>query len=120
MTPRGDDEHELSPGDIERFSLRLRRRLAELDALSENSRESRDAVDLDQSRVGRLSRMDALQQQAMQQAAEARRESERQRIQVALSLIEQEAYGDCVRCGDEIALKRLHFDPSLITCVECA
>ena len=119
MTLHGDDD-ELSPEEVNSLARRLKHRLTELEELSEGSRDSRDAVDLDQSRVGRLSRMDALQQQAMQQAAEARREVERQRIQAALRLIEEDLYGDCVRCGDEIALKRLRFDPSLITCVECA
>ena len=45
---------------------RAMKRLIELEALSESSQSSRDAVDLDQSRVGRLSRIDALQMQAME------------------------------------------------------
>ena len=114
------EEGELSDTEIETLRERLKHRLIELEALSESSQHARDAVDLDQSRVGRLSRMDALQMQEMEKAVEARRELERQRIGTALTLIEQCDYGDCIICGEPVALKRLRFDPSLITCIECA
>jgi len=115
-----DEDHELSDQELNVFRERLSQRLIELDALSESSQNSRKAVDLDQSRMGRLSRIDALQMQAMEQAVEARRQLERQRILEAQSLIDSDEYGDCVICGEPIALKRLQFDPSLITCVHCA
>ena len=105
---------------IQQLSTQLNTRYLELNQVSESSQEARAAVDLDQSRLGRLSRMDALQMQAMEQAAEARRENERIRIKQALQLIEDGDFGWCIRCGDEIALKRLQFDPSLLTCVGCA
>lgn len=115
-----EEERALSTQAIASLNQRLRSRLIELDELSESSLSSRAAVDLDQSRVGRLSRMDAIQLQAMQRAAEERRELERQRIRTALKLIKDQEYGDCVRCGEEISIKRLQLDPSLITCVDCA
>ena len=88
--------------------------------LSESSREARSAVSLDQSRVGRLSRMDAIQMQEMERANEARRALERQRVERALKLIENGDYGECVMCGEVIAPKRLQLDPSYIICVDCA
>ena len=114
------EDEELSDAEIQTLRRRLTRRLHELESLSESSQSARGAVDLDQSRVGRLSRIDALQMQAMEQAAEARRALERQRIVNALSMIEYDTYGDCVVCGEPISLKRVRFDPSLITCVTCA
>jgi DnaK suppressor protein len=114
------EEDELSDVEINMLRERLKKRLIELEMLSESSQSSRNAVDLDQSRVGRLSRIDALQMQAMEQAAEARRGLERQRIHQAFTLIERGDYGYCVNCGEPIAVKRLKFDPSLITCVTCA
>ncbi|MDT8274424.1 MAG: TraR/DksA C4-type zinc finger protein, partial [Desulfomonilia bacterium] len=77
-------------------------------------------VELDQARVGRLSRMDAMQQQAMAQAAARLSENERQRIEAALKRIETGEYGYCVVCDEEIAEGRLHFDPSVLTCISCA
>ncbi len=109
-----------SAAEIVDYQRRLRERLTELDTLSESSKEVRDAVSLDQSRVGRLSRMDAIQMQEMERANEARRSLERQRVERALQLIEAGDYGECVRCSEVIAPKRLKLDPSYITCVGCA
>lgn len=77
-------------------------------------------VELDQSRVGRLSRVDALQAQAMSVASSRRRAIELQRIEAALSRIEQDEYGICTSCGEDIDLKRLQFDPTAFLCIDCA
>jgi DnaK suppressor protein len=82
---------------------------------------SRDqAVELDQSKVGRLSRMDALQQQAMLDATRVRAQRERVRIQSALSRIDHGEYGRCVQCDEPIALGRLEVDPAAPLCMACA
>lgn len=91
--------------------------LARLDALSE---EGREPVTLQQDSVGRLSRMDAMQQQAMAQAEERRRGAERTRIKAALGRLDEGEWGWCVTCGEEIAEGRLRNDPSVATCVGCA
>lgn len=109
-----------SDEELRVYKQRLAERLETLDRLSESSREAREAVSLDQSRVGRLSRMDAIQMQEMERANEARRILERQRVERALTLIENGEYGDCVLCGEVIAPKRLKLDPSFIICVDCA
>lgn len=98
----------------------LRKRLAELEREDGANADSRDTVELQQDSVGRLSRMDALQQQAMAQAQERRRESERKRILAALDRIEEGDWGYCLTCGEEIAAKRLAHDPSVPRCVNCA
>lgn len=82
--------------------------------------DSRDTVELQQDSVGRLSRMDALQQQAMAQAQERRRSAEKARIASALERLDNGEWGWCVTCGEEIAEKRLRHDPSVATCVGCA
>jgi DnaK suppressor protein len=92
----------------------------ELEALSALSEDDRAAVALDQQAVGRLSRMDAMQQQAMAQAAERARARDLQRIDAALRRIEDDEYGYCSDCGDEIAGKRLEIDPMANLCVNCA
>ena len=110
----------LSKKQISAYRTQLKHMLDELDALSEMASESRKPVTLDQTSVGRLSRMDALQGQAMQLETERRRGSERQRIHSALARIEDGEFGYCITCGDEIAPKRLAHDPSVATCVDCA
>ncbi|HSG94746.1 MAG TPA: TraR/DksA C4-type zinc finger protein, partial [Afifellaceae bacterium] len=91
-----------------------------LEALSALSEDDRAAVALDQQAVGRLSRMDALQQQAMAQAAERARARDLQRIDAALRRIEDGEYGTCTDCGEAIAAKRLAVDPMASLCAACA
>lgn len=80
----------------------------------------RAPVMLDQSRIGRLSRMDALQVQAMAAAQERRRRAERHRIEAALERLADGTWGLCTECGEEIAGTRLDFDPTVALCIRCA
>jgi len=98
---------------------RLNALKAETIALSQSSQQARQAVQLDQQSVGRLSRMDALQQQAMAQAQQRSRAATLVRIDQAFKLIEQGEYGYCLGCGEEIVQKRLEIDPTATHCVAC-
>ena len=84
------------------------------------SADSRRPVELDQTRVGRLSRMDALQDQAMALETERRREAEIHRIDAAVKRLDDGAWGYCVTCGEDIPKKRLELDPAIPVCVDCA
>ncbi len=95
-------------------------RQQDLLALEETGTEAAAIVELDQTRVGRLSRMDALQGQAMSRERERRRKLQLQNIAAALRRIEQDDYGYCNECGEEIAFKRLQFDPAATLCFNCA
>lgn len=95
-------------------------RQAELEEEDRMSAEGREPVTLQQDSVGRLSRMDAMQQQAMAQAQERRRAGERVRITAALKRLDEGEWGYCVSCGNEIASARLAHDPSVPTCINCA
>lgn len=87
------------------------------DALSESDRAP---VVLDQDSVGRLSRIDAMQVQAMAIAQQRRRQTERTAIDAALKRIDAGEFGYCVKCGDEIAEPRLRHNPAASTCIQCA
>jgi DnaK suppressor protein len=106
--------------DIARMRERLLARRRELLDLAESSAESRKTVELDQTRTGRLSRMDALQGQAMAKATQNRRETELRRIEAALRRIDAGEFGYCTICGEDIAAKRLEFDPTTPLCIDCA
>lgn len=93
---------------------------AEILAQSKTSELSRETVELDQQSVGRLSRMDAMQQQAMAEAQERSRQLDLQRIEMAERRIKDGDYGYCVECENEIALGRLKIDPMAERCVNCA
>jgi len=97
--------------------------LAERDELHHDSGVTageRKAVELDQTAVGRLSRMDALQVQAMQLETDRRRDVELLRIDAALKRMDEGEYGYCASCGEEILAKRLETDPATPVCVDCA
>lgn len=103
-----------------KYRDRLEARRAELKSLSEGSEAARKPVELDQQSVGRLSRQDALQQQAMAKAQEVRRAAELLRIDAALTRIEAGEFGWCEECGEAIAEKRLDIDPTNAYCATCA
>ena len=77
-------------------------------------------VELDQSRVGRLSRMDAMQAQAMSLETKRRHELQLTRINSALQRLKSGNFGNCLRCANPIDSKRLEFDLSVILCIDCA
>jgi DnaK suppressor protein len=80
--------------------------------LLEDNESRPQAVELDQSKMGRLSRVDALQQQAMTDAIHRRAQAERVRLQLALKRLHQGEYGWCIQCDEPIANGRLEFDPA--------
>jgi len=106
--------------DASRWRTRLLERLAELDAIDAAGTDAQSTVVLDQSRVGRLSRMDALQGQAMASASAARRQQQRRRLVAALERLEQGHYGRCLDCDGVIPEGRLEIDPAADRCVSCA
>ncbi len=106
--------------DTAQIERLLKDRLTRIDDDQATTASERGPVMLDQSRVGRLSRMDALQVQAMAQAQERRRRAERQRIEVALERLADGTWGLCTECGEAIAGARLDFDPTVALCIRCA
>ena len=92
---------------------RLLGRLAQLEEEERISDADRAPVRLDQDSVGRLSRMDAMQVQAMALATQRRRQAEKARIAAALQRLDEREFGYCTACGDDIAGGRLQHDPSL-------
>ena len=106
--------------DLKYFKKRLEERLEDLTAGLECQKKGTAPVELDQTRVGRLSRMDAMQQQAMSQAVSRLTDLERQRILSALDRLKSGNYGYCITCHEKIAEGRLRFDPSVLMCISCA
>lgn len=110
----------MSDIDIEHFRSRLLAARDELLALHDARQASAATVTLDQSSVGRLSRMDALQQQAMAQAGRERAEQELRRIEAALRRCAEGSYGYCLDCDEPIDPRRLDLDAATTRCVRCA
>ena len=105
--------------EIEQMKQELLRLKDELQELVEVSKDADAPVELDQTRVGRLSRMDAMQAQQMALEASRRREHQLVKIEGALRRIEAGEYGFCFVCGEEIDLRRLSIDPANTRCLVC-
>jgi len=106
--------------DLESIKRRLIEQRDSLLEVYESSKEAAETVELDQTRVGRISRMDALQAQAMAKESNRRRQLALQRIDSALQRIEADDYGYCVQCDEQIMAKRLEADPGALLCIGCA
>lgn len=102
--------------------LELRAALMALDqqlvALIEQTTEGAAPVDIGEP-IGRLSRMEAMQQQAM--TAANRRASERRlsMVHMALGRLDRGEYGDCQSCDEPIAYRRLEARPEAALCLGC-
>lgn len=106
--------------DLAHFRARLQSLVQELTQAEEVSRQGAAVVQLDQTSVGRVSRVDALQAQAMNQETERRRKSQLQRARRALAKFDSGDYGYCESCDEPIAAARLEFDPAATLCIACA
>ena len=110
----------MEKSQLESFRQALVALRKDIEELDKASREAAGTVVLDQSKVGRLSRMDALQAQQMAMETARRRQLQLQKIQNALRRMEVDDYGYCLLCGDEIAPGRLEIDPAGTRCIRCA
>ena len=110
----------MKSADLGKMRERLIELQRELESVAETGEDSAAVVELDQSKVGRLSRMDAIQAQAMAQASAQRREQMLRQIEAALRRIDEEEYGWCMDCGEPINPRRLEFDPTALRCIDCA
>jgi DnaK suppressor protein len=98
---------------------RIEAELQELDAASTATAGARRPVELDQQSVGRLSRMDAIQNQAMAAGTETRRRARVAALVAAARRLDDGTYGLCEDCGDPIEEGRLDLDPAAARCVDC-
>jgi DnaK suppressor protein len=103
--------------DMRKRLLKLREDLESVATIGDKSSQ---VVELDQTRMGRLSRMDAMQAQAMSQESGRRREMMLRKIAAALERIDNGNFGLCQSCEDTIHRKRLEFDATALLCIGCA
>jgi DnaK suppressor protein len=109
----------MDEGEIEKIRQKLLRLKSELQEGEKISKETGEPVELDQARVGRLSRMDAMQAQQMALEAARRRQHQLLMVEGALRRLESGEYGYCFVCGKEIDVRRLAADPTNTRCVAC-
>jgi DnaK suppressor protein len=98
--------------NLEELKTKLREQLAQ-------NKSSAEIVNLDQTLVGRLSRVDAIQQQGVAIRARQNTTFRLRKIQTALRAIESEYYGYCGKCDQPIEYARLEAQPEANLCISC-
>jgi DnaK suppressor protein len=109
----------LSPDQIVDFRAEIERQIVRLEKSMAVSDEATATVELDQAAVGRLSRMDSLQNQSMATNLAERERARHAQLRAALERIDAGTYGVCDDCGGPIAPGRLFVFPETITCGGC-
>ena len=109
----------LEAAELEELGAALAALESELRATLEGSAAAAKPVALDQAAVGRVSRVDAIQQQKMVAAGRAAQRARLERVRAALHRLEAGDYGDCAACGEPVGFARLQARPEAPLCVSC-
>ncbi|MDT8341655.1 MAG: TraR/DksA family transcriptional regulator [Longimicrobiales bacterium] len=109
----------LSDDDLSQLHSELEKARARLERSLEVSREAVKPVELDQTAVGRLSRMDSLQSQSMALTLREREQVKLAHVLAALRRLDEGRYGACTDCGAPIPVGRLFIFPEAPTCQAC-
>ena len=110
----------LTPAQLSELKEELERQLEKLERSMRVTAEAAAPVELDQTSVGRLSRMDSLQSQGLSRSLQEREEVKLVLLREALSRLVGGRYGRCVTCGGEIPFERLYVFPEAPGCSSCA
>ena len=110
---------ELSEAEISQLQAQLQRLQADLQEQLSIGSSSSDVVTLDQSKVGRVSRMDAMQQQQMAVSTRNKTQLRLHKVKAALAAIDTGDYGYCRRCDEDIGFPRLQAQPETPLCIAC-
>jgi len=109
----------LNPQQLEHFRALIETRLKDLQLALNDANSNAATVLLDQSSVGRLSRMDAMQQQAMASGLRASLQREKLRLEAARNRLQNGTFGICCQCAADIAVARLESDLGTPFCAAC-
>lgn len=109
----------LNPSELDELRAEIERQLGRLVRSMKTTEEAAKPVELDQTAVGRLSRMDALQNQHLTRNLKEREEIRFGALTDALARFEAGAYGICSACGGPISFERLFVVPEATDCGAC-
>lgn len=113
------DKEELSQAQLRQLVKLLRQQKKQLVQQLDNSEADVQPVTLDQQSVGRVSRIDAIQQQQMAIASREQDKSLLIAINNSLERVDNDEYGYCLECGESIGFARLQVQPQAEYCVSC-
>lgn len=109
----------LKPDQLEELRAELEGSKSQLEQQLQDAESATGVVTLDQTAVGRVSRIDALQQQSMAVSTRVKAEKSLRRVIAALRRIANDDYGYCGQCDELIEYKRLRVQPEASHCLKC-
>lgn len=109
----------LTPDQLSELKQELEQELARLHRSMATTRDATRPVELDQSSIGRLSRVDAIQSQQLSKGLHEREQQREAQILEALERMAGGSYGRCVACGGAIPYGRLLVMPEARGCATC-
>ena len=115
----GAGKGHLSEAQLAELSDELHRQLERLKKSMKITDEALRTVELDQTAVGRLSRIDSLQNQALSAGLREREAARLGQIVTALQRMSTGVYGACTLCGADIPFERLFVFPEASDCASC-
>ena len=101
------------------------KQISELEQQLDLCKNATQTVELDQTLAGRVSRVDAIQQQKMAQSSFVRDKKRLLKLKNVLQILSEEQqnngqeYGRCEECDEEIAIARLMVKPESTNCIAC-
>ena len=109
----------MDEADKKKYRISLEENLLSIERYLKSSTEAAAAVEPDKG-LGRLSRLEAMQDQQLVMEMRRRKKRQLAEIKSALSKLEMGNYGVCVFCNSLISAERLEATPEVQTCVRCS
>lgn len=111
--------HDLKPAQLKQLGKLLHQLQTDLEEQLVIGEAAAGIVNLDQTSVGRISRMDAMQQQSMAVSTRQKAALRLRKVKAALQAMTQDEYGYCRQCDETIAFNRLLAQPEAKLCLSC-
>jgi len=109
----------MTQNDKDKLAIEIQKRLIKIDDHIIELRELSKPIEPDCA-IGRVSRMDAINNQSINQASLDKKLIQKNGLQAALDNINQDDFGKCLNCGAEIQMGRILIMPESRKCVNCS
>ena len=109
----------MTQNDKNKLAIEIRKRLIKIEGHIIELRELSKPIEPDCA-IGRVSRMDAINNQSINQASLEKKLIQQNGLQAALENINQDDFGKCLNCGAEIQMGRILIMPESRKCVNCS
>ncbi|MEL6812945.1 MAG: TraR/DksA C4-type zinc finger protein [Bacteroidota bacterium] len=109
----------ISPKDKEDIKSRMEEDIVATQGLVKKYQELTKPI-APENAIGRVSRMDAINNKSVNEAALRKAEQKLKNLEIALTKIDDTNFGICIRCHNPIPVGRILLMPQAITCVHCA